>query len=139
MLKGIFKGAWVTRPSYPAPGPHKSLKLNVLLFRVQSLRLCAHYFQWFTGYLNHVALLMSHVNVFKETTLLFNVHLSFFVDIILCPTDKYMFKVNKKIRLICWMCSKLKINTAWHRSGVCYFFFLIYFDHSSIPMSCFYF
>ena len=49
---------------------------------------------------------------FKETALLFNVHRSCFVDFILCPTNKYMFKVNdKKIRLICWMCSKLKINT----------------------------
>ena len=32
----------------------------------------------------------------------------------------------KKIRLICWMCSMLKINTAWHRSGV----FIVDFDHS---------
>ena len=37
---------------------------------------------------------------FKETALLFNVHLSCFVDFILCPTDKYMFKVsNKKIKI----------------------------------------
>ena len=33
---------------------------------------------------------------FKETTILFNVHLSCFVDFIPCPTDKYMFKVNNK-------------------------------------------
>ena len=53
---------------------------------------------------------------FKETELSFNVHLSCFVDFILCRTAKYMFQVNnKKIRLICWMCSKLKINTAWNR------------------------
>ena len=72
---------------------------------------------------------LTHVicTCFKETALLFNVHLSCFVDFILCPTDKYMFKVNnKKNRLICWMCSKLKIDTAWHRSGV----FLINFGHS---------
>ena len=37
---------------------------------------------------------------FKETTPLFNVHLSCFVDFILCPTDKYMFKVNNKKNLI---------------------------------------
>ena len=62
---------------------------------------------------------------FKETTPLFNVYLSCFVDFILCPTDKYMFKVNnKKIRLIC-MCSSLKINTACHRS----FVFIVDFDH----------
>ena len=55
-----------------------------------------------SGYLNHVDLLMPHVHVFKETTPLINVHLSFFMDFILCLTDKYMFKVNnKKIGLIC--------------------------------------
>ena len=68
---------------------------------------------------------------FKETVLLFNVHLvifSFFVDSILCQTDKYISKVNnKKIRSICWMCSKLKINTAWHHSGV----FVADFDHTT--------
>ena len=45
---------------------------------------------------------LTHVTFtcFKETNLLFNVHLSCFVDFILCPADKYMFKVNKKkIRL----------------------------------------
>ena len=63
---------------------------------------------------------------FKETALFFNVHLSCFVDFILCPTDKYTFRANnKKIRLIC-MCSSLKINTACHRS----FVFIVYFDHS---------
>ena len=63
---------------------------------------------------------------FKETPLFFNVHLSCFVDFILCPTDKYMFKVNnKKIRLICiW--SSLKINTGCHRC----FVFIVDFDHS---------
>ena len=63
---------------------------------------------------------------FKETVLFFNVHLSCFMDFILCPTDKYLFKVNnKKIRLIC-TCSSLKINTACH----CSFVFIVDFDHS---------
>ena len=63
---------------------------------------------------------------FKETALFFNVHLSCFVDFILCPTDKYMFKVsNRKIRLIC-MYSSFKINTACHLS----FAFIDDFDHS---------
>ena len=63
---------------------------------------------------------------FKETALFFNVHLSCFVDFILCPTDKYMFKVkNKKNRLIC-MYSSLKTNTACHHS----FVFVVEFDHS---------
>ena len=61
------------------------------------------------------------------TVLLFNVHLSFFVDSILHQTEKYMSKVNnKQIRLICWMCSKLKVNTVCHRSGV----FVADFDHN---------
>ena len=114
-------------PWSPAPSPHKSFnKRNHLLVKVQSLWSCAHCFQWFTGYLNHTDLLMSQVHVFKETTPLLNVHLSFFVDFILC-----MFKVRtKKIRLICWMCTKLQINTEWHCSGV----FIVDFDHSSISV-----
>ena len=116
-----------SRPSYPAPGPrsHKSFnQLNLLLGKVQSLWSCAHYFQWFAGYLNHVILPMSQVHDLKK--LFFNVHLSCFMDFILCPTDKYMFKVTiKKIRLLC-ICSSLKINTACYRS----FVFIVDFDHS---------
>ena len=63
---------------------------------------------------------------FKETTLFFNVHFSCFLDFILCPTDKYMFKVNnKKNRLLC-ICSSLNINIACHSS----FVFIVDFDHS---------
>ena len=71
---------------------------------------------------------MLHVATsFKETVPLFNVNLSFFVDSILRQTDKYMSEVNnKQIRLICWMCSKLKVNTVCHRSGV----FVADFDHN---------
>ena len=133
MAQGILKGSlgYLTpgpRPSYPVLDlwSHKSFnQLNFLLGKVQSLLPCPHYFQWFTGYLNHVVLLMSQVHV-HETALFFNVHLSCFVDFILRPTNKYMFKVNnKKIRLIC-MCSSLKINTACHRS----FVFVVDFDHT---------
>ena len=72
--------------------------------------------------------LMLHVATwFKETVLLFNVHLSYFVDSILCQIDKYMSKVNnKQVRLINLICSKLTINTAWHRSG----FVVADFDHN---------
>ena len=118
------------RPSYPA---HKSFNnLNLLLVNVQSLWSCAHYFQWKPCRLTHVnkditSLRLNVATCFEETASLFNVHLSFFVDLILCPTEKYMSKVNnKKIILICWKCSKLKINTAWHCSGV----FVADFDHS---------
>ena len=63
---------------------------------------------------------------FKETVLFLNVHLSCFVDFILCPTNKCMFKVNNKnIGLIC-MFSSLKINTAC----CCSFVFVVDFDHS---------
>ena len=41
------------QPLAPAPGSHKSFnKLNLLLIKVQSLWSWAHYFQWFTVYLN---------------------------------------------------------------------------------------
>ena len=70
--------------------------------------------------------MLHEATCFKETVLLFNVYLSIFVDSILCETDKNMSRVtNKQIRLICRMRSKLKINTAWHRSGV----FVADFDH----------
>ena len=119
----------VSDPRPLASEPHKNFnQFNLFLFKVQSLRSCTHYFQWFKGYLFHVDLLVLHLTTcFKGTALLFNVHLSCFVDFILCPTNKYMFKVNnKKIRWICWMCSKLKTNTAWHSSSI----FIVDFDHS---------
>ena len=74
---------------------------------------------------------LTHVTwtCFKETAFLLNVHLSYFANFILCPTDKYMFKVNnKKIRLICCICSKIKINTAWHSSGT----FIVDIQHINI-------
>ena len=49
----------------------------------------------FMGYLNHVDLLMSHVHVLKKQP--YCVHLSYFVNFFLCPTDKYMFEVNKLV------------------------------------------
>ena len=73
------------------------------------------------------SLMLHVVTCFKETALLFNVYLIFLIDFILSPTAKYMSKVNNITnRLICWMCSKLKINTAWHCSGI----FVADFDHS---------
>ena len=102
----FIQSVWVIGPRSPAPGPHKSLIMCALFSMVYGLfKPC-----W---------LIDVSWTCFKETTPLFNVHLSCFVDFILCPTDKYMFKVkDKKIWLICWMCSKLKVNTAWHRLGV---------------------
>ena len=41
----------------------------------------------------------------------FNVHVSCFVDFVLCPTDKYMFKVNIKKKINLLLCSKIKTNT----------------------------
>ena len=51
----------------------------------------------FMGYLNHIDLLMSHVHVLKKHPYCYTVHLSFFVNFILCLTEKYMFKVNKLV------------------------------------------
>ena len=122
----MLVGVWVIRPPVFIFGHKHFNQLNLFLFKVPSIWSCAHYFQWFTGYLNHVDLLMLHAaTCFKETALVINVHLSCFVDFILYPTNKYMFKVNNKnIRLICWMCSN--INTAWHSSSV----FIVDYDHS---------
>ena len=109
----FIQSVWVIGHRSPAPGPHKSLIMCALFSMVYGLfKPC-----W---------LIDVSCTCFKETTPLFNVHLSCFVDFILCPTDKYMFKVkDKKIWLICWMCSKLKVNTAWHRLGV----FIVDLDH----------
>ena len=93
-------GVFVIRPSYPALGPHKIFnQLNFLLFKVQSLLsfiictlLSLVYGLCKPCWLTHVT-----CTCFKETALLFNVHLSCFVNFILCPTDKYMFKVNKLV------------------------------------------
>ena len=44
---------------------------------------------------------LTYVKYFNETALLFNEHLSWFVNFILCPASKYKLKVNnKKIRKI---------------------------------------
>ena len=112
------------RPS--APGLNKSFnQLSLLLVKVQSLWFCALYFQWYTRYLNLVDLLIA---------LLFNVHLSCFVDFILCLTDKYMFKfINKKIKMICWMCSKLKVNNSM-TSFWCFYCWLGHSHHISIVL-----
>ena len=115
------------RPS--APGPHKSfIKFNLLLVKAQWLWSCARGLLSMVYRLFKPCLLIDVLCLcFKETTPLYNVHLSCFVDFILCPTDKYMFKVNnKKIRLICWICSKLKVSTAWPRLCV----FIVDLDHS---------
>ena len=111
------------RPS--APAPHKSfIKFNLLLVKVTMI-MCT-LLSMVYGLFKPCWLIDVACTCFKETTPLFSVHLSCFVDFILCPTDKYMFKVNnKKIWLICWMCSKLKVNTAWHRLGV----FIVDLDH----------
>ena len=50
----------------------------------------------FIGYLNHVHLPMPHIHVLKKQPYcLMCTKLS--CNFILCPTDKYMFKVNKRV------------------------------------------
>ena len=99
-------------PSASGPRAHKCFnQFNLLLVKLQSLWSCAHNFQWFTGYLNHDDLLISHVHVLKKLpyclmcliVLLFNC-LTWFVDFIPCPTDKYMFKVDIKCSMASYWC-----------------------------------
>ena len=114
---------WVIRPpvpwpSYPALDPRPTALIKVSSSST-SMIMCT-LLSMVYGLFKPCWLIGVSSTCFKETTPLFNVHLSCFVHFILCPTDKYMFKVNnKKNWLICWlMCSKFKVNTAWHRSGV---------------------
>ena len=115
-------------PSYSTigPWPHKSFNhLNLLLIKGQSLWPYAYYFQWFTGYLNHVDLLMSHVHVLKKLYYCLMCTKVVFWILSRAQLANTCSKLTIKNRLIC-MCSKLKINTAWYRSGV----FIVDFDHS---------
>ena len=60
-FKRVFGLSGPRRPALD-PRIHKSFKqLNLLLRKVHSLWSFAHYFQWFTGYLKHVVLLMSQM------------------------------------------------------------------------------
>ena len=111
-----------SRSSYPVRQP--PVLINVLTSSTSSMyTLLSMVYRLFKPYwLTHFT-----CTYFEETNPLFNVHLNCFVNFILFPTDKYMFKANnKKIWLICWMNSKSKVNTAWHRSGV----FIVDFDHN---------
>ena len=66
-LSGPRSPALISSSRSLAPGPHKSFnKLNLLLVKAQWLWSCAHYFQWFTVYLNHVDLMTPSVHVLKK-------------------------------------------------------------------------
>ena len=76
--------------------------------------------------LHHIVFIWRQ-KILADFQICISVPLSSFVNFILCPADKYMFKVNnEKIRLMCWMYSKVKLNTTWHRYGV----FIVDFDQS---------
>ena len=118
------------RSSYPAfnPQPPKNVQpaqpppTQSPVTLIMCTLLSMVYWLFKTCWLTHTT-----CTCFKELTLLLNMHLICFVNIILCPKDKYMFKINnEKIRLICWLCSKLKLNTTWYCSGV----FIVDFDQS---------
>ena len=85
---GFFGGVWVIRP----PAPQK--------FSTSSTYLKPSHYDhgfWVSGLFKPCRLTDATCTCFKETALLFNVHLSCLVNFILCPTDKYMFKVNKLV------------------------------------------
>ena len=109
---------------YPALRPHFN-QFNLLLGKLQSLSSCAHYFQWFTGYLKHVVLLMSQVYVSKKLPY-FLTCTSVVLCILSCAhlTNACSKLIIKKIRLIC-MRSNLEVNTAWFR----FFVFIVDSDH----------
>ena len=92
------------QPSYLAPSPQPQKIFNQLDFLLVKLQSCDLQIMW--TLLSMVCRLikpcrLAHVTCtcFKETAILFNVHFSCFVDFILCPTDKYIFKINNKIHL----------------------------------------
>ena len=85
---GFFGGVWVIRP----PAPQK--------FSTSSTYLKPSHYDhgfWVSGLFKPCRLTHATCTCFKETALLFNVHLSCLVNFILCPTDKYTFKVNKLV------------------------------------------
>ena len=88
---------------YPAPGPHirpstpSPLKYSTSL--TYSNLKSTQYDQVLRVYGLFKPCWLTHATCtcFKETVLLFNVHLSCFVNFILFPIDKYMFKVNQLV------------------------------------------
>ena len=111
-------GIWVIRPQALMSGPRS---LSAITFSTSP----TSYYLKSSHYDHHVDLLVLHAHVLQKMPHCLS--WSCFVSFILCRTDKYIFKVNnKKTRLICWNCSKLKINAAWHRTGV----FVFGFDHN---------
>ena len=80
---------------YPALGPRLSPKFWTSSTYLKSSH-CDHGL-WVYGLFKPCWHIHVTCTCFKETALLLNVHLSCFVNFILCPTDKYMFKVNKLV------------------------------------------
>ena len=87
------------RPSYPALGPRPPVPQNFSISSTSSYLNSSHYDHVLRVYGLFKPCWLTHATCtcFKETALLFNVHLSCFVNFILCSTDKYMFKVNKLV------------------------------------------
>ena len=82
-------------PWPPAPTPPKNFNwLNLLLFKVQSVSMImCSLLSMVYGLFKPCWLTHATFTCFKETALM----RSCFVTFILCPTDKYMFKVNKLV------------------------------------------
>ena len=85
----IVMGVWVIRP----PAPQKFSTSSTSYLRSSHYNNCL----WVYGLFKPWSLTHATCTCFKETVALFNVHLSCFVNFILCLTNKYMFKVNKLI------------------------------------------
>ena len=84
-------------PAYPSPRPPK--KKNATSSNSSYFK-SSHYDHglWVYGLFKPCWLTHPKCLCFKETTLLLNAHLSFFlVNFILCPSDKYIFRINKLV------------------------------------------
>ena len=92
-------GVWVIR--LPASGPHilPLLPKKFSTSSTSSYLKSTHYDHvlWVHGLFKPCWLIHATCTCFTELALLFNAHLSCFVNFILCSTDKYMFKVNKLV------------------------------------------
>ena len=113
-------GIWVIRPQALMSVPRS---LSAITFSTSP----TSYYLKSSHYDHHVDLLVLHAHVLQKMPhclMCTEVVLSVLSCAELINTSSKL--AIKKIRLICWNCSKLKINAAWHRTGVSVFGF----DHN---------
>ena len=87
--KTFLTGVWVFRPPALMSGPRSPAPKRFSSSSTSSYLKFTHYDHvlWVYGLFKPCWLTHATCTCFKETALLFNVHLSYFVNFILCPTD----------------------------------------------------